>query len=206
MVGFTGVPQASAYAGVPLCLADMNTLSSKAVRRFFVVSLVILTGYALFAYCADLQLIIMRTPGSSRLVHVLSQCGVLWALLWTGAGWVLAARKRIWDPMPWSWMIVLVPVVIGLLSALAQARFLFFAEVRVRTSGQFAWLDYAMTMIPFAEGIVLGLVLLVQARIWRALGRAGHYCKCGYDLTGNLSGVCPECGTKIERRASLFGH
>ena len=21
------------------------------------------------------------------------------------------------------------------------------------------------------------------------------FCKCGYDLTGNVSGVCPECGT-----------
>jgi hypothetical protein len=23
--------------------------------------------------------------------------------------------------------------------------------------------------------------------------------RCGYDLTGNVSGVCPECGTAIER-------
>ena len=27
---------------------------------------------------------------------------------------------------------------------------------------------------------------------------AGHCRECGYDLTGNVSGVCPECGTKIE--------
>ena len=26
----------------------------------------------------------------------------------------------------------------------------------------------------------------------------GHCQSCGYDLTGNESGVCPECGTKIE--------
>ncbi len=25
--------------------------------------------------------------------------------------------------------------------------------------------------------------------------------KCGYDLTGNESGMCPECGSKISRRA-----
>jgi hypothetical protein len=25
----------------------------------------------------------------------------------------------------------------------------------------------------------------------------GHCRKCGYNLTGNVSGVCPECGTKI---------
>jgi hypothetical protein len=27
--------------------------------------------------------------------------------------------------------------------------------------------------------------------------RWGHWCRCGYDLTGNVSGVCPECGTPV---------
>ena len=27
----------------------------------------------------------------------------------------------------------------------------------------------------------------------------GHCRTCGYDLTGNVSGVCPECGTAIAR-------
>ena len=27
-----------------------------------------------------------------------------------------------------------------------------------------------------------------------------HHCqKCGYNLTGNVSGICPECGTRIEQ-------
>jgi len=30
--------------------------------------------------------------------------------------------------------------------------------------------------------------------------RRGNRCwKCGYDLTGNTSGVCPECGTRVTR-------
>lgn len=29
--------------------------------------------------------------------------------------------------------------------------------------------------------------------------RRGLCLKCGYDLTGNVTGVCPECGTKVER-------
>jgi len=29
---------------------------------------------------------------------------------------------------------------------------------------------------------------------------------CGYDLTGNVSGVCPECGTEIEAAAKLDAH
>ena len=30
--------------------------------------------------------------------------------------------------------------------------------------------------------------------------RKGLCLTCGYDLTGNVSGVCPECGTKVELR------
>lgn len=29
----------------------------------------------------------------------------------------------------------------------------------------------------------------------------GHCTNCGYDLTGNVSGVCPECGNRIVREA-----
>ncbi len=30
----------------------------------------------------------------------------------------------------------------------------------------------------------------------------GHCQKCGYNLTGNVSGRCPECGTAVARQAS----
>jgi hypothetical protein len=33
-----------------------------------------------------------------------------------------------------------------------------------------------------------------QQRQWKAEGRCT---RCGYDLTGNVSGTCPECGTPI---------
>lgn len=36
-------------------------------------------------------------------------------------------------------------------------------------------------------------------RWWRAdRHRRGHCRKCGYNLTGNVSGRCPECGKDIE--------
>ena len=35
-------------------------------------------------------------------------------------------------------------------------------------------------------------------RRWRRC-RKGWCVKCGYDLTGNVSGVCPECGTEVEQ-------
>ncbi len=37
-------------------------------------------------------------------------------------------------------------------------------------------------------------------RRWRR-GRAGHCRKCGYNLTGNQSGICPECGSEIQHDA-----
>jgi len=35
-------------------------------------------------------------------------------------------------------------------------------------------------------------------RRWRRR-RKGRCLKCGYNLTGNVSGVCPECGTEVRR-------
>ena len=32
------------------------------------------------------------------------------------------------------------------------------------------------------------------------LRRTGHCQKCGYDLTGNTSGICPECGVRPENQ------
>ena len=52
------------------------------------------------------------------------------------------------------------------------------------------------------------LVLTPAAAAWaayrcvrakRAERSAGQCTACGYDLTGNVSGVCPECGTHAER-------
>ena len=33
--------------------------------------------------------------------------------------------------------------------------------------------------------------------------RKGLCLKCGYDLTGNVSGICPECGTPANKPDSL---
>jgi hypothetical protein len=41
----------------------------------------------------------------------------------------------------------------------------------------------------------------------RAERIANGYCSaCGYDLTGNVSGVCPECGTKDPKSAAEFSN
>jgi hypothetical protein len=48
--------------------------------------------------------------------------------------------------------------------------------------------------------LVLGAV---SALLWILDHRRispGHCGKCGYDLTGNVSGRCPECGVAVEKR------
>jgi len=59
--------------------------------------------------------------------------------------------------------------------------------------------DYPLTMVMVRYWLlaaVLGLwplTTLVRLRI-RRRRRAGTCRGCGYNLTGNVSGVCPECG------------
>ena len=52
----------------------------------------------------------------------------------------------------------------------------------------------------------LGLIL-VSIALWAFLPAvfldAGCCYKCGYDLTGNVSGVCPECGRPIQSESTI---
>ncbi|UCE59491.1 MAG: hypothetical protein JSU63_18860 [Phycisphaerales bacterium] len=68
--------------------------------------------------------------------------------------------------------------------------------------------DYLSSSMVFMELPLWGLCLLLGAypavafyrgpiRCWRRR-RKGSCIKCGYDLTGNVSGVCSECGTAID--------
>lgn len=44
-------------------------------------------------------------------------------------------------------------------------------------------------------------LVLIKTIRGRHRVKPGHCSKCGYDLTGNISGVCPECGTTIFRKS-----
>jgi len=57
---------------------------------------------------------------------------------------------------------------------------------------------------------VAGLNTLVYATVGALIGllwpkrrlQLGHCSICDYDLTGNVSGVCPECGTPIPKKGA----
>ncbi len=51
--------------------------------------------------------------------------------------------------------------------------------------------------IPLGSSLLI-LVTLVSWRYWRELDPLDGCCvQCGYDLCGNKSGICPECGTGV---------
>lgn len=53
--------------------------------------------------------------------------------------------------------------------------------------------------VPWWVAIVIPLILpaFVGVQRYRHRTKRGHCSKCRYDLTGNTSGLCPECGTSI---------
>lgn len=60
-----------------------------------------------------------------------------------------------------------------------------------------------LSCLPVASGSILAAWICGLTAAWRAAdlgGAAGidpACAKCGYDLTGNVSGICPECGERI---------
>ena len=58
-------------------------------------------------------------------------------------------------------------------------------------------------VVRFPLWFLLLLVIAATTRViwWKRRARPPAHCaRCGYDLTGNVSGICPECGTAIDGR------
>ena len=64
----------------------------------------------------------------------------------------------------------------------------FLSKVKLRSPG--TWVRICL-FLP-----LIGFVLL--AILPKGNYPPGHCENCGYNLTGNVSGVCPECGEKVE--------
>src|SRR5215469_489049 len=67
----------------------------------------------------------------------------------------------------------------------------------------FVYLAYLKKSVPWVEMLAFAPAIYIFRREWyrrrqRELRAEGGCClKCGYDLHGNTSGVCPECGTPV---------
>ena len=54
------------------------------------------------------------------------------------------------------------------------------------------------TLLYLGFGLLLGKTIVAVRRLMRRRRRIGMCLSCGYDLTGNVSGTCSECGTRIQ--------
>lgn len=75
-------------------------------------------------------------------------------------------------------------------------------EFLQQLNGLFAWIAGVLIGLIFSLPFIVAAVLLGRTgdRCYRlALAEHGICPICAYDLTGNASGVCPECGTSIRR-------
>ena len=69
--------------------------------------------------------------------------------------------------------------------------------VRPRGFIQPPWVNFT---IPLWIPLVVSVMGAVWAyRHWKRMSRVGYCAACGYNLTGNVSGRCPECGRPISR-------
>ena len=64
-----------------------------------------------------------------------------------------------------------------------------------------------ISAMQFPVWIPCALLAVPTALLWygdrRFRIRSGHCAKCGYDLTLNVSGKCPECGVRIEGQSTV---
>ncbi len=49
-------------------------------------------------------------------------------------------------------------------------------------------------LIPTGPLMLLPAAVLIILQLSSRRRPPGHYPSCGYNLTGNVSGICPECG------------
>jgi hypothetical protein len=83
-------------------------------------------------------------------------------------------------------------VVVGVCLSIASS-----ALFRALGVDRFGAMDISMC-IAAAGGLVSAII--VYRRLKRPSPPPGCCRECGYDLTGNVSGICPECGTPIEKK------
>lgn len=65
------------------------------------------------------------------------------------------------------------------------------------------WIDVRLNWhLSIPANVFAWIALFLFWRDWRRPRQPQGLCRyCGYDLTGNMSGVCPECGEKVEEES-----
>ncbi len=68
------------------------------------------------------------------------------------------------------------------------------------TSGKMIGTGLSIIVPVWIPLLCCGLLAVLLWWLDRGRTRPGHCAQCGYDLTGNVSGTCPECGKAVANR------
>ena len=146
---------------------------------------------------SDQRILEMSRSKDKRRFLVAASCSILTVLLFLRTSCYSAEYV---GPTFWAG-ITQGAVVLGVAPPLANVRGWFHIENYGRDMLWWPVMEanaqYPLLAIPFwLPFVVTAIVSVVSWRRLRA-GLPNHCRKCDYDLTGNVSGVCPECGEKV---------
>ncbi len=162
-----------------------------------------LTAYSFLAELLDFHLIGIRLPGASALNHRLRECMILWLVVCSVVGWTLYIFNRRPARESKAWPLVVIPLVAAFW-LVASDGFDVYRDYTERSAQSHPstsfWIDVGIPIagaaLPLGLWAVIAGLLAMQANSWRLPITPGRCPTCDYDLTGNQSGVCPECGSR----------
>ena len=134
------------------------------------------------------------------------EASLLWMLLWSGVGCYAGMRGR------WSeyWLGVAVITLVPLLLVLPTGAIVWWdVAAWLLEDSLFPspfWIKGLMVFMglgPLIFGACCAGLLRLQLQYWERALRKGVCQKCSYNLTGNVSGICPECGTPVGPRPEV---
>ncbi len=193
------VPLAVCLAG-PATAGQPKRIASRLTRVFLVVEGVASTVWGAACFVEDVGSALRKPTSSASADQALDLCTDVLSILW-GAALIVCARRlvacdRISRRVIWA-MATVQGVGWALGSLLATAS-------RAATGSFPDTLVLGTDLISLGSPLVgAGVILwywwpVLRGRVSPALDPDVPHCtRCGYNLTGNVSGVCPECGTPV---------
>lgn len=170
-----------------------------------IISLTLL--YVIAAEFTKFNLVGARLPSYHWIPHRASEAMLVWSLGCLVYGWLLALTGRLGRRTLNVGPVAAVPLCIGFVVGLYNLRAFDvwpFPQYTGPNSERLKWIILRITAAVWISvvGLALGYMLKAHGRIWRYFSVDGQCRYCEYDLTGNRSGVCPECGKPIARSES----
>jgi hypothetical protein len=163
--------------------------------RFLLIVLLICIVYWVVAAKTEFSPLIPYSTFDQRV----GECAAIWTILCSGYVGMMMFRRRPHPEHGRTWPTAMVPVLAGLWESICLARghWADFFHSTLASLPSWRTITLLMTLTPLAMGLMAAAFLLILAWNWRRLHRPGTCSVCGYDLRGNTSHRCPECGLQL---------